>query len=153
MDQKLMETAALEKSIIDYLEERHAETRAKLSEGAGPGDGVKSRLGQAYISDPKDSWKVTDEAAFLAWVEANQPDEIVTTVQVNPAFRDWVLKHGGLRVGDDLEPVDGVSSVRGTPRLTLRPSSNARETAPMLVTGLLEEPSAEGWPIELEDAS
>jgi hypothetical protein len=78
---------ALESSLKDEAAEEYER------EGVGvswrlPGDGL------VLTSLRKDSVTVTDEAAFLAWVDMCYPDEVRTVRFVRESWREAFFKHG-----------------------------------------------------------
>jgi len=137
---------AMEKAILDYLEELHEEAREEFRPELDPGDRLNHELGYALMTKPAASYKVVDHAAFFQWVAANVPDAIVVTETVNASFKDRITKAGGYMLDGDLIPVDGVEKVQGTPQLRVVPSDRAKASAPILLAGILEELPEGGWP-------
>lgn len=90
-------------------------------------DGV--RLGKVTKSGGKQTPTVTDEKAFLAWVQKNHPTEIETTVR--PAFRDKVLAsaktHGTAVDTTTGEVIPGVELRTGNPYITFRSERGYQE--------------------------
>ena len=119
-----------EKAILDAARGLHDETRAALAEAMEAGDRVKIKaddgtdLGMVYVSDPKGTLRVVDEAAFVAWVQANHPDAIIPTV--NPAWQRALLSAGCDANG---EVPDGCETVVVLPTLTVKPTDEARALA------------------------
>lgn len=146
IDKSAAEKACLESAILKALTERAGDTRKQLEEDLGPGDKLATDMGYVQVVKARDGHRVTDEGAFLAWVEANQPDELIVTTTVNPAFRDWVLKRGGLPVGDELEPVDGIEVKPGSSTLRVVPSDAAKKHVSLLIDGALITPGTDTWP-------
>ena len=119
-----------EKAILDAAKELHDATRELLSEGMHAGDRYTIKaddgtdLGMVYVSDPKGTLRVVDEAAFVAWVQANHPDAIIPTV--NPAWQRTLLSAG--KVGHSvIRAAMACSSPpttpdRGAPSMTYAPS-------------------------------
>lgn len=98
-------------------------------------DRVKAEYGGeavAYIttSKPKFKWEITNDRAFIAWVKANFPTEIVESVRESSI--DGLL--GRLNYLDDLvidhngEPVDWVIGKESEPYLMTKFHSDGRET-------------------------
>ena len=119
-----------EKAILDAAKELHDETRAALAKAMEAGDRVKIKaddgtdLGMVYVSDPRGTLRVVDEAAFVAWVQANHPGAIIPTV--NPAWQRALLSAGCDTNG---EVPDGCETVVGRPTLTVKPTDEARALA------------------------
>lgn len=133
-----------EKSILDAAAEIHAATREELAASLSRGtkhtafnDDESIELGQVWMSNPKGSWRVTDEAALLAWVEANHPSALVEVheTRISPAWLKGLLADGADANGE--EP-PGISLVAGRPTLTVKPSAAAKDIARSLVLRELE---------------
>lgn len=75
-----------------------------------------TRIGSVKRSKPRRTPAVTDDAAVLAWVKENRPEEIVESV--NPAFLDYLKaqakKHGEAVYEPTGEIVPGVEMVTGS---------------------------------------
>lgn len=84
-------------------------------------------IGNVRLDKGTSTWGVVDPDAFLGWVRANRPDEVVVTERVRPAYQAAVLKH--LQVEDalldrdtgELEVPDGVAPKHGKPTLKVTP--------------------------------
>ena len=79
-DSLVLKAAAL-KVFSEYTKARYDDARAELSEVFNPGDRLISRspldntkIGAVYMTDPKPECRVTDMAAFKAWMFANYPE-------------------------------------------------------------------------------
>jgi hypothetical protein len=118
--------------------EADAAVRERLSMMLDPGERVPGRIGDAKVgaatrTDPKPAARVTDGAAFRAWVKDNRPEEIVTVESVNAAFERSLLKVitdcGGLPDPDTGEVIDvpGVQVVTGVPQLRVVPDDGAEQ--------------------------
>lgn len=104
-------------------------------------------LGSVALAAGRVSAKVTDPAAFQAWVAVRHPDELVQ--QVRESFTHRVLNQAAA-TGDPVDPmtgevIPGVEVVAGDPYLTVRPTAAAkdrmRET--LQASGLLVLPGGE----------
>lgn len=143
MSYELARKALGEKAILDAATELNIHTRDLLAQLMSRGskitvfadDAETVDLGQVWVTNPKPAWKVTDQAAFLAWVAEHHPDAIVTQVTVSPAWTAALLKKGA--DADGVEP-DGITLVSGKPSLTVRPSDHAKALARSLVVRELE---------------
>ena len=130
----LISRAVLRKAVLDHLHGIDREARDALLYTMRPGDRLtawddETDLGMVYVTKPKPTYRITDPAAFLAWVEANRPDEIVTTVAVSGNFTELIRRQGEAvdpETGEVVVP-DGVSAepVPGSPTLTVKPSPAA----------------------------
>lgn len=133
-----------EKSILDAAAEMNAATREELAASLSRGtkhtiftDDETVELGQVWMSNPKGSWRVTDEAALLAWVKANHPTALVEVreTRISPAWLKGLLSDP---VTADGEIPPGVDQVAGRPTLTVKPSAAAKDIARSLVLRELE---------------
>lgn len=92
---------AVLKTLLDAIKEEYdavrAETQKALEEaGASRADARLpdgTLVAKVSMSDPKPEARITDEAAFTAWVVANYPTEKTTRIvtEVRPAFATLVL--------------------------------------------------------------
>lgn len=85
-------------------------------------------LGTVTLTDGKTGARVTDEAAFTAWVRKHRPDEIVETVR--PSYQKAVLaeaKDAGAPVTRDGELIPGVEIVHGDPYPSVRAVDGAMD--------------------------
>lgn len=97
--------------------------------------------GTVVLAAGKRTAKVTDPAAFAAWVAARYPDEVVPAVR--PAFQERLLA-GATKAGDPVdvgtgELIPGVELSQGEPYLTTRPTAEAKDRmrAALATNGLL----------------
>lgn len=97
--------------------------------------------GTVVLASGKRTAKVTDPAAFAAWVAARYPGEVVPTVR--PAFQERLLA-AATKAGDPVdvgtgELIPGVELSQGEPYLTTRPSADAkaRMRSALAANGLL----------------
>lgn len=141
----LIVRAVLRKAVLDQLHGIDREARDALLYTMRPGDRLtawddETDLGMVYVTKPRPTYRITDPAAFLAWVETNRPDEIVTTVAVSANLTERVRAHGelvDLVTGEVVVP-DGVSAEPepGSPTLTVKPSPAAVSLAAARIAAL-----------------
>lgn len=140
MSRDIARRAIGEKAILDAAKELHDQTRAALADGMEPGDRLTVKaddgtaLGMVYVTDPKGTLRIVDDAAFLAWVQANHPTAIIPAV--NPSWQRALLTAGADSNG---EVPDGCEVVVGRPTLTVKPSDAAKALALSLVARELEQ--------------
>jgi hypothetical protein len=100
-------------------------------------------IGQVGRSRPAKSAKVTDEAALLAWVEENRPDEVVVTRTVRSSFVDALKaqakKHDHAFDVETGEVIPGIESVEGTSSYSPKPDEGARDIVMPRLLDLLAE--------------
>jgi hypothetical protein len=108
-----------------------------------------TRIGTVKRSKARKTPVVKDPAAFLAWVVANRPDEIVQSV--SDAFTKWALaqakKHGAAVDPTTGEIIPGVEVVPGAPSYLVQPDVDMvplvrAKFAELIGSGLLELPEA-----------
>lgn len=112
-------------------------------------DEAGNELGTVTLAAGRVSARVTDEAAFLAWVQRNYPDETQTVVR--EAFRKRLLDgavaksdHGDpTAVGPGGEVLPGVEVVHGQRHVAVRPTPEARDRMRTMLanSGLLALPA------------
>lgn len=113
---ELARRLVIEKAILDVLAEANGETRAQANEAYEPGDAdAVTDFGRVRRDKPSQSWRVLDHTAFAHWVDRNAPEALVTTVTINSAWRDRVLKTGTVRVERVDEETGEVTEVDVTP--------------------------------------
>lgn len=83
--------AAVLRVLKDTITRAELAAKADLAADMKAGERKVAYLGNVEVgvinhTRPSESWQVVDDAAYLAWVRANRPDEIVTVEQVRPAF-------------------------------------------------------------------
>lgn len=147
MDELKPSDVAAEAAVWGLVEteakKRKDEARAWLADRMGPDLLAVSAVangetvGRASYVEGKTSLKVTDLAAFYAFVEERYPTEIVTAV--NPAFQKKLLDElrsvGGVVINNDGEPVPGVEAVQGSSYVSVSKSKDAREKVADLLAG------------------
>jgi hypothetical protein len=126
--------------IAAAAKDRQDEAKAELA-SLEPGDTVAAKVGgqivgKATQTKGRSKLAVHDEAAFLEWVKAAHPTEVVEAV--NPAFVKSLearAKELGLGpvIDNQGEVVPGVEIVSGDPYVTVRKEKDA----PLLVAQLL----------------
>lgn len=90
-------------------------------------------LGTVTISQGRHTARVIDERAFLAWVRANAPSEVIETVR--ESYRKTLLKN----IESTGEIPAGVELHHGEPYPTVRLADGATETVlTALRTGLID---------------
>lgn len=99
---------------------------------------IHELIGKATMTKGRAKLVITDESAFLEWVKAQHPSEVVESV--NPAFVDGLkarAKDIGLGVVIDShgEVVPGVAIEEGAPYVTVRKEKNAEELVALLLSG------------------
>ena len=122
--------AVVLKVLADKVKARRDGVNRELSAALDPGDrktaalasGVK--VGTVSYTNGRAAAAVVDERAFMAWVAANRPDEIVQTVR--DSYRAYLLEevraNGGLldmATGEAVE-IPGVAVRAGSPYLSVR---------------------------------
>lgn len=94
-------------------------------------DGNRVKVGTIRVDQAPTNARVTDEAAFLAWVKVHAPTEVVETVRPSYAARvlDLVKRHGQMPhpATGELVDVPGVSLEVGEPRVVVTPAKGAAQ--------------------------
>lgn len=97
------------------------------------------QVGKASYSLGSPEFKVTDSAAFMAFVVEQYPTEIEVVTQVNSAFQKRLLGElqavGGTAIDTNGVPVPGVELQPGKPRLTITKDKGARDTIAAALAG------------------
>ena len=117
--------AALVKAMIDVLRDVDAATKTALMDVLDPGDRKHASVdgrdcGTVSVSKGRESWKVTDDAAFTRWVKTHRPDAIVESVRKS----DQASILAGIK-GDGEVP-DGVEPSFGDPYVSVRLTDDQR---------------------------
>lgn len=126
---KLVAAKVLTDRLQAYTADLKEQMAAMLDEGdrktAALGNGTK--CGTVTYTKGRVTARVVDDAALLAWVQANHPDEVVS--QVRPSFLTALLddaKKAGAAVSRETgELVPGVEVWMGTPYLSVKPDPAA----------------------------
>lgn len=110
------------------LAELDADVRERLQMAMDRGDRKAGRAGEAKIgtvtlTDPETTWRIADKRAWLEWVKAHKPTEIVTTESVNTAYESAFLAS----LDPSLGLPDGVELVTGPAVVQVRPAPDAME--------------------------
>ena len=118
-----------------------ADARERLLMALDPGDrkavwldtpNGKVKVGTITVTDPapgKPYRKITDPAAFLAWVKEHRPDEVIHTESVRSSYEQVILNRP--EADDNGEVIDnppGVEWMEGSPAAStvqVRPSEDA----------------------------
>lgn len=90
-------------------------------------DGKPVKLGSVTYVKGRAAFKVTNEAAFLRWVEEHHPD----AVEMKPTVPEWFVKNLLDAEGFDPstgEEVDGIGLVEGDPYMRALPAKDAEES-------------------------
>lgn len=86
-------------------------------------------VGSVAMTLGRESIRVTDLDAYVAWCDQHHPDEVQVTTSVNPGFTSGLHIIGGQVVDKDGVIADGVIVVKGDPYPTVKPD---RIMAPIL---------------------
>lgn len=117
--------------------------RLRVTDDGGQDAGTLTR------SPGRRSVRVVDEAAFVRWVAARHPDQLVQAVR--ESFRERLLfaaAQSGEPVDAQGEVIPGVQVVDGQPYVSYRPAADAKARMRDLLasSGLLALPSASSSP-------
>lgn len=133
------------KLVADELKEIERTAKAELMELADAvgatsftvkdDDGTK--LGTVSKSEGRVAAKVVDEAALLAWVKANRPDQLRQVVE--DAYVKALLK-SAVENGDAVdvetgEIIPGIEVMQGSPFVSARPTPEAKARMKDLLAG------------------
>lgn len=126
MTDALVQAAAVSQ-LAEAVKAADVEAKRRVLEEYGAGDRVEARvnkesIGTVSVAKGRESFKVTDDAAFLAWVEEHHPTEVETVKKVRDGFR----KNLGQVVKDTGEIPDGVEPVIGDPYVSVRKSADQK---------------------------
>lgn len=127
---------AVLRALKDRIKQADNDTLATFADDMDSGDSKAATLddgtplGKVYKSKGKTTPTVTDEAALLAWVRANHPDEIEETIR--PAYRTALLETAK-RYGEPVdetsgEIVPGIELRHGEPYVGFRGEKGYGET-------------------------
>lgn len=127
---------AVFKALSDRIKEQDRDVRADAADLLDPGDRKSAVLedgtdvGTVSMSKPKARVTVTDDRAFLAWVQANAPSEIQSVV--GEAYRKGLLARVEVTDEGVVDPktgeiVDGLGSKMGDPSISVRQTEDQRE--------------------------
>lgn len=154
--QEAARTTMAAKLISDAVAAEHKPVKAELldtmtaagAERVRVTDADGDNLGTVSLSAGRASAKLTDPAAFTAWVAERYPSEMVQAVR--GSFTGKVLEQA-TALGEAVdqatgEVIPGVEIVTGDPYVTVRPNDLARTRmrAMLLASGLLELPAGAG---------
>ena len=140
-----MQRFVLSDIITKKITAGNKENKATVEEEMLPGDRKAVAFGEggdAVViaavtrTKPRESWKVTDEAALAQWVQKNHADK----VQMVPVPKEWFVKSlleqaaaNDFAVTDDGEEIPGIEKVTGTSYASVKPEKDALE----LIRGLV----------------
>lgn len=96
----------------------------------------KTVLGTIGVTKGRETARIVDERAFLAWVRENAPEELIETVR--DSYRRSVLKQ--IQGGGEIP--DGVEMSQGGPYPTVRLAEGATEAVLAAVRSGVIEPLA-----------
>lgn len=127
MTDALVQAAAVSQ-LAEAVKAADVEAKRRVLEEYGPGDRVEARvnkesIGTVSVAKGRESFKVVDDAAFLAWVEEHHPGEVETVKKVRDGFR----KNIGQVVKDTGEVPDGVEPTVGDPYVSVRKSAGQKQ--------------------------
>jgi hypothetical protein len=140
MSQRETATSLLaQKTLIDLMAaaNRTAREAAKETDFDRVGEravGVlgDQELGVVQLNKGRESWQVTDPAAFLQWVMETRPTEVVTHPSVRSSYTSAVLHacktDGGVVLSEasgEFGPPPGVECKQGEPTLSVKPNEQA----------------------------
>lgn len=121
--------------LADLLDQADQDTRADVRTTWMVGDRKGAALagrpaGHAQLKKGATYAKVTDPAAFEAWVMFNRPDEVehIKTTRVRPAYQAALLaaaKKAGAAVTADGEEIPGVTVTAGEPTVAVSVAEDA----------------------------
>jgi hypothetical protein len=142
---------ALKEFLAGHEDEAKEGLLVEMSKGdrIGVADDDGTDLGTVTYSSGNRTPKVTNEAAFVAWVAANRPDEVIETTRrtVRPAFVSLVLKwtkDNGVAVTPEGEPIPGIELHAGNPYLTVKTTDEAKERTRIALGATMPELTAGG---------
>jgi hypothetical protein len=139
-----MRDAAARAVVFQVLEQRAKqlkdEAKAELSQ-MQPGDTIGGSwdgqlLGKATMTTGRSKIVVTDEQKLLEWLQYNQPDEIV--MSINPAYLRLLesrAKEVGAVISSDGEVIPGLEIQTGTPYVSVRKEKDAPFVVAQLLSG------------------
>lgn len=123
--------------LADLLDQADKDTRADVRTTWMVGDRKGAALagrpaGHAQLKKGATYAKVTDPAAFEAWVSSNRPDEVeqIAATRVRPAYQAALLaaaKKAGAAVTPDGEEIPGVTITTGEPTVAVSVAEDAAE--------------------------
>lgn len=142
--QDLARAATAAKLVSDVVTDMAAADRAELQERMASDSmdslTVKadngSDLGKITYTPGAVKAEITDEAAFMAWVKANRPDQLRTIVDTE--FRKAVVKKAAAE-GDAFDPetgevIPGITVSRSREYISVKPNATAKTMAKLALT-------------------
>lgn len=139
-----MRDAAARAIVFQVLEQaakaRKDEAKAELAQ-MEPGDTIAGKwdgqlLGKATMTTGRTKLIVTDEQKLLEWLQYNQPDEIV--MSINPAYLRLLesrAKEVGAVIDTQGELIPGLELVSGDPYVSVRKEKDAPFVVAQLLSG------------------
>lgn len=149
---ELAKTVLAHKALKEFLAGKEDEAQGRLlaqmrkGDRIGVADDDDTDLGTAaYVSGSRTP-RVVNETAFLDWVAANRPDEIIETVTqtVRSSYKSVILgevkEYGGhLTETGEIVPVPGVEIRQGDPYLSVKTTAEAKERTRIALGATLPE--------------
>jgi hypothetical protein len=130
----LARRAVVERVVADKVKASQADTKAALMDAMEVGDRKVAKIGDTsvgyvIITKGRQTWRVSDPAALLAWVKANMPTEVVVTESVRESYVTALL-NGAKAAGAPVDPrtgevVPGIEVAEGDPYASVRPNEAA----------------------------
>lgn len=133
------------KMLADAVKQEQDATRAHLEPMLAPRESVVGQLpdgtpiGTVARTKPSKRGEVTDEAALIAWVEANRPDEIVKSVRESTlkAWKDQARNEGFAHTPDG-EIIPGIECTEGSAAYRPTPDNEQRFAVLSALFGAME---------------
>lgn len=142
-------------ALMSALKARGVELRAEVTDDVlalyldAGSDRLAVDEGTVSLVKPQDTIRVRDEAALVAFVEANYPTEVTTTTVVRPAFRSALTGRMKPLGGQVYDPTTGevvdwaeVVPAAAPSSIQVRPNAAAKELAADLIRTRLPELAA-----------
>lgn len=142
-------SAIIRAAILKLLGQMDEEGRDEIRETLELGDRKTAwvdgqDIGYILRTKPKPAMSVIDHGRFGRWVDEHCPDAIVTVRQVNPTWRNRVLRDGHVEVADPetgelvkMVP-DGIGIISAPPQLRIVPNEHAEALALAVLRGVKE---------------
>lgn len=147
------ESAVLRAAMLKILSLADEERRDEIRDTLNPGDrktvylddgDTRREIGTVLRTKPKPAMSVIDHEAFGRWVDEHCPEAIVTTRQVNPSWRQRVLRAGHVEVLDpetgelrEMVP-DGIGIISAPSQLRISPNEHGEALALTILNGVKE---------------
>lgn len=132
----LARRAVVERVVADKVKASQADTKAALMDAMDVGDRKVAHIGDTavgyvIVTKGRQTWRVSDPAALLAWVKANMPTEVIVTESVRESYVSALLA-GAKAAGAPVDPrtgemVPGLEVSEGDPYVSVRPNEAAED--------------------------